>query len=365
MSDTARRTTVLHVLGELRPSGMERMLVSASDDFRAEGIDGVVLGQGISNPFASELIAAEYVVLESDGSLLERYRAMRRSVVEHKVSVIHIHTEGKYLPTAIAAKLALRGNGLIVRTIHNVFVATGRWRISRSVQARIADALMAEVVVPSADVLANELALGRTPVTIMNWVDRRFFEIREQKLADSGEPHEIPVALIVGNCSPIKNHELALSAVHSLGHNLIHVGDESHASQTESALLNEMESDGSLLLRGVMTPDLALLRSDYFLMSSTNEGMPVALAEALVVGLPAFVSDAPGLRWANSLGGVTSLDLHSRAWESSISNWQYKSPKNQPLAVDFSPSRGASQYAEIYRRGTARKSPKRSDRGTA
>ena len=69
-------------------------------------------------------------------------------------------------------------------------------------------------------------------------------------------------------------------------------------------------------------------------MPSLHEGMPVALAEALVVGLPSVVSDAPGFRWASVLDGVTALPHDVDQWTRAI-----------PLAV--SAGRDLSQVERV------------------
>jgi len=355
MTEPQSRLVVLHVLGELRPSGMERMLVSAQQEFSGLGIDGIVLGQGIDHPYGGALRDAGYKTLTSRNSMASRYLAMRRAVVEDGATVIHIHTEGQYLPTAIAARLALRGNGGVVRTIHNVFSASGRWLISRRLQARIADLLMLEVIVPSVDVEQNENSLRRKTRVIFNWVDERFFALRNERNAQLARSDGPPTALIVGNCSPVKNHELAIGAARRAGHQLIHVGDESHATEAEKALLSEMAQDGTLTGRGVRSPDDSLLRADYFAMPSRNEGMPVALAEALVVGLPVLISNAPGLRWASHLDGVTALEIDEASWDLSLSDWSLLARNPNQVKIDFSPARGAAAYAEIYKSGKPRR----------
>ena len=54
---------VVHLLASLRPSGMERMLVSAAPGTSPQaGVESVVVGQGLDHPFAGELRDAGYSV---------------------------------------------------------------------------------------------------------------------------------------------------------------------------------------------------------------------------------------------------------------------------------------------------------------
>ena len=277
--------------------------------------------------------------------------AFRRLVGQLRIDVIHIHTEGNFLRTVLVAKWALRGRGSVIRTVHNVFDARGKWRAQRIVQAWLADRLLSAVTAPSRDVAMNEKTIGREAEVVLNWVDDRMWRIRDERAKLPDRRPVVPTALIVGNCSGIKNHELAVRAVAISGHRLVHLGDESGASPEETRLLDELEQEGRLLSRGVHDPDTALLESDYFAMPSLHEGMPVALAEALAVGLPALISDMPGLRWAAFEPGVVALPLDHDVWLEAL--------KDLPKVIlrtsqtDFSAERGAREYADIYRAGVS------------
>jgi glycosyltransferase involved in cell wall biosynthesis len=347
---------VLHVLGPLKPSGMERMLASAASHFRDENITNIILGQGNHHPFADELRASGYDVriVNSVGTSWGDMWALRKLVRELAIDVIHIHTEANYLRNAIACRTALGARGGLIRTVHSVFDARGLWRIKRLIQASVADRLLSSLIAPSPDVAANESKLGRRARVVYNWVDDRFFAMSEARGDRARTVDDTPLALIVGNCSEIKNHELALRALSTSTHLLIHLGDESGASAEELALLQDLDKDGRLLLRGVHSPDAALRRADYFMMPSRHEGMGVALAEALVAGLPALVSDVPGLGWARGMNGVSILAENEKAWVISLESWQNETASTESLAIDFSAARGAHEYADLYRTASHR-----------
>lgn len=343
--------TVLHILGPLRPSGMERMLVTAADYLRREGIHSIVLGQGDHHPFEAALQSAGYEVttLQRVGIFQQGSRDLRKLVQGAGVDVIHIHTESDYLRTALAARWALGRRGSIVRTIHNVFDASGYWRAKRFAQAMIADRLMSAIVAPSQEVAANERRIFRRLRVIWNWVDDSFFDIRARRAVRSPKTNTEPVALIVGNCSQIKHHELALQALMSSNHKVAHIGDESGASPEELDLLRSLEADGRLIDRGVKSPTDALLEADYFMMPSRHEGMGVALAEAVVAGVPALVNDTPGMKWASQEAFVSMLPDDEDAWMQAVTGWTRKREDLRASALDFSAARGAREYAEVYR----------------
>lgn len=349
--------TVVHLLGQLRPSGMERMLVTAAEYFRREGIHSVVVGQGLDHTYASELRVAGYDVRVQSPvtSSLKAAKEFRALVQEVQADIVHVHTERDYLRTTLVSRWALGSNGRIVRTVHNVFQAAGRWKFSRFAQALFADRLISALIAPSAEVAAKERSIFRRPRVILNWVDDVFFGIREKRRQRVIGSDDLPIAVVVGNCSPIKNHELALAALLKSSHRLVHLGDEGHASDVELALLQSFKEQGRLIDRGVRSPYSALLNADYFMMSSLHEGMPVALAEALVAGVPALVSDAPGLRWAGNVQGVSLVANNERAWELAINEWGSDGTSTSTGSLDLSAARGAREYGDTYRNITRRK----------
>ncbi|MEO5314984.1 glycosyltransferase [Pseudarthrobacter sp. CC12] len=348
---------VLHILGSLRPSGMEKMLITAATHFADQGIQSTILGQGDNHPYAHELRSAGYNVQTVPFAVGSRAgaRELKSLVRELRVDVIHIHTEGDYLRTAWASWNALGRSKAIVRTIHNVFEATGTWRVKRMIQAQVADRLVHLLVAPSPEVSANERRLFRHVRVIYNWVDDAFFQIRDRRKNLTNSQAQEPVAVIVGNCSNIKQHELALQALKDTSHKVIHLGDESDANEEEREYLEFLNRDGRLLRRGVEAPQYALLTGSYFMMPSRHEGMGVALAEALVAGLPCLVNDAPGLRWARSIDGVEMIPESRDAWIAAAMAMPRKSRGEMPTSIDFSASRGSFEYAEVYRDAAQRK----------
>jgi hypothetical protein len=353
MVDTMK---VLHILGELHPSGMERMLVSGFSYLSALGCRTIVVGQGESHPFKGELQKAGYDVKILESTLRTRHgRSQLRNLIRaENVDVVHIHTEGNYLMTVLTVARALRRNGRIIRTIHSIFAPRGRRFATRLVQAAIADRFVRQLIAPSPDVAENERRFLRSPRVIYNWVDDRFADLAKQRRDQKtfANPQSRPVALIVGNCSPIKRHELAEIAILSAGHELIHIGSELNADAKEADLLSRLESRGLLSMRGAQSPDLAFVKADYFVMSSTKEGMGVALAEAIVMRIPCYITDVAGLRWAASSPGVTILPEDQNMWNRALANYHpHTDHPAAPDSIDFTALRGAKEYFAAYTNG--------------
>lgn len=335
-------------MGQLRPSGMERMFVSAAQAFGRNAVESIIVGQGTDHPFATDLRESGYRV-----ETIPPIRSVRGAARWHELiedlepDVVHIHTEGAFAIAVMTVRKV--GHSIpIVRTVHNVFGSTFRGNLSRRVQAAAVDKFVARFIAPSDDVAANERRLGRDAVVIRNWVDRRYIDAQANRLARSAgkEPGGRQSAVIVGNCSPIKNHQLALGELLRAGFSVYHHGDETYASREETGMLNELANRGLLLHRGIDDPLPSLVDGSVFVMPSKNEGMPVALAEAIAVGVPCMVADSPGLRWAAQFGGVSLIENFPQAWRDALN--ELPTNMDQSSGQQFDPDEGVGRLVALY-----------------
>lgn len=301
--------SVLHLLGELRPSGAETMLVSAAAAFRAAGVRAAVLATGATpGPFAGEMARAGYEVLHlpfrRHPLFFVRLAALLR---QHRCDVVHVHTEAASFWKGLAA-LAPGGRRAVLRTVHNNFPFEGRLARARGWQRRLLARLGVQHVSISPSVRDNEATrFGLATTLIPNWYDSRRFRPASAAERDTAR-HALGVApgtrlvLSVGNCSPIKNHT---SVLHALAGLPAGAGDDVqywHAGQedeghSEQALAARLGVQSRVRFLGPQRDVLALLHAaDAFVMPSHFEGMSIAAIEALACGLPCVMSHVPGLR---------------------------------------------------------------------
>lgn len=332
---------VLHLLHELKPSGMERMLVAGAQNLIDASVETLVIGQGTNHPFRGALEQAGFrVELIPSVRSLKGFQAFRNILEEFSPEVTHIHAESAFLSSVLASKISAPQSA-IIRTIHSHFRPTGRARLSRSVQSYMADRMVSRFVAPSSDVAENERLYRRDCRVVVNWIEERYLQ-HTKTIAESD------IAVIVGNCSAIKNHELAIRAVANSGLKLAHFGSEDSASDEELNLLSALELEGRIVHRGAADPLDGLKLAGVFLMPSRHEGMSVALAEALALKVPAIVADSPGLRWSKGLQDVSHVGLQQDVWDLALSRpngWRVQATRPTP---DFSPARGIAEYMSIY-----------------
>jgi glycosyltransferase involved in cell wall biosynthesis len=329
---------------------MEVMLETAVPRWRSHSIETHILGQGSKHPYRRNLTAAgASVTTTTRPGTLSSFRHLAATVTQIAPDVVHLHSEKSYALTVLAVRTADR-NVPIIRTVHNIFGTDGKWGQQRRMQAAVADRFVDAITVPSSDVAVNEKRLGRHPMIIKNWVHDNYHVLRRHRQDFLSSTLEVKNrrAVIVGNCSHIKRHELALSALLELNFTLVHLGDESGASELEKELLKRFDKENRLGFRGIGDPSAWLREATVFLMPSKREGMSVALAEALAAGVPALVADSPGFQWVRGSSDVELLPADELSWREALQRLG-----NLPRLAGFDASEltlghGATKYEGLY-----------------
>lgn len=301
-----KQLRVLHVLGEIKPSGAEAMLLAALPKFRSAEVDLALLSTGaVKGEFAARFEDAGCEVLHLPfrrGPVFfwKVYRLLR----DPRWDVIHLHTERANFYFGL---VALATGKTAIRTIHNVFAFEGRLRRRRAAQRRALEALGLRHVGISQSVLSNEITrFGIRPLPIDNWFDDASFappvaDLRINARRSFGLDRGRFVIVSVGNCSAVKNHKSLLRALAGFPQEqrpvYLHAGLEEPGAP-ERALAAELGLDlarGVQFLGAVRDVPQLLHAADAFVMPSLYEGFGVAAVEALGSGLPVVFADVPGL----------------------------------------------------------------------
>jgi glycosyltransferase involved in cell wall biosynthesis len=359
---------VLHVLGELRPSGAETMFCIAAPLFAKQGVEAEILATGAEmGSYAPQLAQAGYKLhhipfSKSPGFFIKLYRLMRAG----NYDVFHLHTERASFWIGLVA-LAQRPRR-VLQTIHSCFDFRGSLRWRRMIQRRIMRLLGIVHVAISPSVQQTELAhFGLKTRLVCNWYDNnRFFQATDIERVRARESLEIAigetVVVCVGNCSKIKNHESLLQALAMLPTELrpllLHVGNE-EAGQPERKLAEKLGIGERVRFLGPMA-DIrpALHAADIFVMPSLIEGFGIAVVEALATGLPTILTDVLGLRDfrleyeglcyakpdASSLREALLVLLNESIEKRRLRAQRYPAISKQHFGIDH----GVAGYIEIY-----------------
>lgn len=374
MRDRARQLKVLHVFSELRHSGGEVMMRVASDLWTEHRVDcEIVAVADVAGTYTRALEDAGYRIHRLPPSAPRLLAAFPRLLRAVKPDVVHLHVERANFWLALEA---LASGARVVQTVHFCYPFTGSLRLERMIQRRVLRSLGVDYAAVGPSVALNEWQTFRNPTDIVvNWCDLETLreatgDDREVARSALGLHRDDEVLVSVGNCSPVKNHELILRALPliSRSRNVIylHVGDDRDAAGgAERALATSRDiGDRVRFLGTVDDVRHVLTAADLFVMPSHLEGLAVSAMEAIATGTPLLLSAAPGLRDLAALSGaietvesepftfasavVRSLDradrgVRSRQLRATAERW-------------FSPARGVAQYEDLYRRSASAQS---------
>jgi glycosyltransferase involved in cell wall biosynthesis len=359
--------SVLHILGPLRRSGAEMMLLQSLERFTRRGIRTTIvsLDGSVNSAMSDEFRRSDVEVHDlSSGSHLQMILGLQRIIRSELPDCVHVHAERASLLTMSLPRL---NRVRVVRSVHNSFGFEGALRVRKKIERGLSRAIGVHFVAVSPSVQANEKArFSNGSTLILNWFDATRFRVpsapeRRGARQALGIGDEESVITVVGNCSEVKNHGLLLEAMACMPEQdrplLLHAGDEG-SDRAERDLAEDYGLSGCVRFLGTVI-DLApvLHASDLFVMPSLYEGLSIAAIEALGTGLRVIVTDVPGLRDLPKLNsGVSVVASDPNALADEIGQELGLVPKehskaeiaSQAVAV-FGDERGVDQFIAAYR----------------
>lgn len=121
-------------------------------------------------------------------------------------------------------------------------------------------------------------------------------------LYDKAKTTDIFKIITVANLVPIKNIEIIIKAIHRLKDNSVRldiVGDTKGVyAETLQELIVDYGLTNQVFFQGKL-PDVRplLIQANVYIISSKQEGMPMALVEAMCMGIPVLGSNVPGINF--------------------------------------------------------------------
>jgi len=350
---------VLHILNELRASGMEKMLESSGEYWKNYNVQGIIIGNGISHPFKSNLELAGYQVitiprLKSLTGLVKYCTIVRKLDVD----VIHNHAETLHGFIAILNRL-LFPKILLFRTVHNCFSFSGIDYKKRKIQDLMEKISRVKRITPSRDVYDHELNFwGNKSHIVENWINIKDINLELEKSSSTTKDGLLRI-LLIGNCSPVKNHELLFSIIHELPKvEIFHVGDPRDMSEIEKNSIRNLEVIGVGIHNAqTSNPYDFYSKADIHIVTSLTEGFGLVIAESVLFGIPTIVNNVRGVQWARGLGLVEYFDTSDDLIEIITKYSDRKkeldlktlAQQDNNLEFRFSPERGVSEYVQHYR----------------
>lgn len=305
MVSSSAHPRIALLLSELRPGGMERVVVHLAKGLAARNIPVLVIclqGEGLlASEFAGT--AVRLTALNSfSGKDLGAVWRLCRELAQFKPSVIHLHDYAS-LPYAVAAN-ALAGRRPILFTAHGLLYEGFESLQKRNrFFSRFLSAFSA-VSEKVADRHRDYLNWAHAIPMIANGVPAvlRDSDDRERVRTELGcQPGDV-LFLAVGNPRPEKTFEDLIDAVTLLpaGRNIrvVVAGtlNESDYCRMLKQRVEERQVGERFRFLG-FRPDTAALyaAADAFVLSSRSEGLPMVILEAMMAGLPVVATKVGGI----------------------------------------------------------------------
>lgn len=367
---------VVHVLNELKPSGAETMLRSASRHFARRGVEAVVITTG-SNPgcYAPDLREAGYEIVHVPfGRTLNFAIEMLRVLRATHPDVVHVHTERAYWAYIILARLA--GVRSTVRTVHHIFGFGGRLRWRKRFERWFARRLLgANFVTNSLSNQRNEsVRFGNPALLIPNWYDEARYvpptsAERVTARAELGIGASTFVVVSLGGNWPYKNYRAIVDALEILQKGgmddvaYLQIGPDESGEVKRAA--NQAHMGDKVTACGtVPDPVKYLYAGNAYIMPSIEEGFGIAAVEAMATQLYPILADVRALNDLRSYGVDACWVKPSASELASAMVTCMRRPRRQLVEAvtrnseivraNFSTSVGAVDYLSLYRSLTGR-----------
>ena len=253
----------------------------------------------------------------------DAYKLVSKSVREGHYDLIHCHSPIGGALCRVASRKVRRDGTKVIYTAHGFHFYDGaplrNWLVYYPVERFLSRWTDVLVTINKEDYrrAKEHFHAGRTVYVPGVGVDTERFRPRrsgrERVRAELGVPLDGKLLISVGELSARKNHAVVVQALQTLP------DDYWYAIVGKGELAEELlalDRTGRLRLLGYREDVRELLwASDLFVFPSLQEGLPVALMEAMAAGLPCVASDIRGN--TDLLGrGVDPRD--ARAWTAAI-----------------------------------------------
>jgi glycosyltransferase involved in cell wall biosynthesis len=296
---------VAHILSSFGIGGQERVALDLASGQLASGYDvsAVSLTPAPDGPLAVEFRARGVGVhrVPRPRPVLDPMVVLRltRWLRAHRVDLVHTHNPMALVYGAPAAWLA---GAAVVHTKHGKNAPGTRALLLRRVAARFVDVFVAvsretaEAARAGKEVHENRLRI------IQNGIELDQFApdpaARSRVRAELGIAPEAWVVGTVGRLAPEKNQQLLLRAVAPLlgdGVRVVIAGDGPLLRPLRD-LAEELGVERFVHLLGARRDVAAVLNAlDVFVLTSTTEGLPLVIPEAMAVGLPIIATAVGGV----------------------------------------------------------------------
>ena len=240
---------------------------------------------------------------------IKAYKVLKQLIDDNTFDTIHCHTPTGAALTRLAARQARSsGRTKVIYTAHGFHFYKGapllNWLVYYPIEkflSRYTDVLIT-INKEDYNLAKNTMHAKKTGYVPGVGIDigkiKSVSVDRGKKRAELGIPQNAFVLISVGELNKNKNHEVVVKALSMVKENRnIHyvIAGQGQLYKYLLNLIERYELNDQVHLLGFRTDVIELLKaSDCFIFPSLREGLPVALMEAMVCGLPVICSAIRG-----------------------------------------------------------------------
>jgi glycosyltransferase involved in cell wall biosynthesis len=239
---------------------------------------------------------------------LKAYTQLKSLIDSEKFDLIHCHTPVGGIITRLAAIFSRKKNGTkVIYTAHGFHFFKGapliNWLIYFTAEKLCSYFTDTIITINKEDYHNAKTKLNAKNVAYVPGVgvDTDFFAgkagKREELLSEISADKDSIILLSVGELSDRKNHSVSIKALSQIDNENLHLVIAGTGEKKEEflSLAKDLGVHGRVHLLGFRTDIAELLKSaDIFLFPSIQEGLPVALMEAMSCSLPVICSEIRG-----------------------------------------------------------------------
>ena len=270
---------------------------------------------------------------------LKAYTQLKSLIDSEKFDLIHCHTPVGGIITRFAAAKSRKKNGTkVIYTAHGFHFFEGapliNWLIYFTAEKLCSYFTDTIITINKEDYNNAQTKLNAKKVAYVPGVgvDTAFFDgkagKREALLNEISAEENSVILLSVGELSDRKNHSVSIKALSEIKNENVHLVIAGTGEKRDEflSLAKDLGVDGRVHLLGFRTDIAELLKSaDIFLFPSIQEGLPVALMEAMSCSLPVICSEIRGnIDLIDDTCGVlceaTDVDAFAKAIQKLIGN---------------------------------------------
>ena len=297
------------------------------------------------------------------------YKQVKKLIYENSYALIHCHSPIGGVVTRLAAKKHRKNGTRIIYTAHGFHFFKGapilNWLLFYPIEKWLSKYTDALITINIEDYELAKRKMNAKNIYYISGIgiDTGKFAnpsvSREIKRNELGIPLNSTVLISIGELSKRKNHQVIIKALSKIKSDKLHyiICGQGKLRDKLLSLCARLKVENRVMFLGYRNDTVDLLHmSDIFVFPSLQEGLPVALMEAMAAGLPCVASKIRGNvdLLEHEKGGLlcdANNDEYSGAIENILKNCDNMGEYNKKAIMDFDLHNSMKETTKIYGMG--------------